>query len=99
MMNLGDARRPLVARVLYQVAGAEGLVDADEDVLVDGRGDESAAEPAVVGRQVGAPAADRDAQGRARDDHDPASPSLRRDAEAALARRPSGGGLRKRSTI
>ena len=41
----------------------------DVDVLVDRRRDQEAAVLAVVGRQVGAAAAERDAQRTARDDH------------------------------
>ena len=50
-------------------------MDADVNALVDGRRKEEAAVVAVVGRQVGAAAAEADAQGAAGDDHCERSPT------------------------
>ena len=48
---------------------AQGLVQGDVDVLVDGRGDQEAGVLAVVGGEVGAAAAQGDSQRAASDDH------------------------------
>ena len=55
--------------VLHPVAALEDRVGEHVDVLVDRAGDEEAAVLAVVGGQVGAAAAERDAQRRAAEDH------------------------------
>ena len=44
----------------------EGLMHGDVDVFVDRRGDQEAAMVAIVGRQIGAAAAERDAKGTER---------------------------------
>ena len=59
----------LELRVLEPVAALEDRVREHVDVLVDRPADEEAAVLAVVGRQVGAAAAERDAQRRAAEDH------------------------------
>ena len=59
----------LELRVLEPVAALEHGVREHVDVLVDRPADEEAAVLAVVGRQVGAAAAERDAQRRAAKDH------------------------------
>src|SRR5262249_41804259 len=56
-------------RVLEEDARDEPLVHQDVDVLVDRRGDEEPAVLLVVRRQVGPPAAERDAEGAAGHDH------------------------------
>ena len=58
----------LELRVLQPVAALEDRVREHVDVLVDRPADEEAAVLAVVGRQVGAAAAERDAQRRAAED-------------------------------
>ena len=60
--DVGDA---LDLRILDDQLAHERLVHGDVDVLVDGGGDEEAAVLAVVRRQVGAAAAEADAQGTA----------------------------------
>ena len=95
------ARDALQLRVLDDQLGHEGLVDRDVDVLVDGGRDQEAAVLAVVGRQVGAAAAERDAQRAARDDHRGVSRvGLARRSRARPARprcRADGGRLAARS--
>src|SRR5205823_2054103 len=50
-------------------AWCEGAGDGHVDVAVDGRGDQESAERLVIRRQVGAAAAEGDAQRTAGDDH------------------------------
>ena len=54
--------RVLERGIFQEISAAESFIDADVDMLVDGRGDDESAEAAVVGRQVGAAAADGDSQ-------------------------------------
>ena len=69
VLDLGDLVDLLGLGVLHPVAALEDRVGQHVDVLVDRPGDEEAAVLAVVGRQVGAAAAERDAQrGAAEDD-------------------------------
>jgi hypothetical protein len=56
-------------RILDDQLLAEGLVQRDVDVFIDGRRDDEAAMLAIVRGQVGASASQRDAQWRAGDDH------------------------------
>src|SRR5581483_9816102 len=72
--DLSDLVDLLELGVLHPVAALEDRVHQHVDVLVDRGGDEKAAVLAVVGRQVGAPAAQRDAQRRAAEDHAHAGP-------------------------
>ena len=60
----------LELRVLQEDARRERPHHRDVDVLVDRRGDEEPAVLPVVGRQVGAAAAERDAKRTAGDDHE-----------------------------
>jgi len=64
-----DADGVLKGGIFQQVSAAEGFVDADVDVLVDRRGDDESAETAVIRRQIGTSASDRDAKWGAGDDH------------------------------
>src|SRR5439155_10553684 len=94
MMHLVHRRHPLHLRVLDDQVLDERLVQRDVDVLVDGGRDHEPAVLVVVGGQVGATPAERDAQGTPRDDH-AAAPSYTRStiASAALASpRPGAGG-------
>ena len=56
-------------RIFQKIASAEGLIYGDINVFVDGRCDDETPKAAVVRREVGASAADGDAQGCAGDDH------------------------------
>ena len=67
--DLVDRFDVLELRILQVDARRERPHDRDVDVLVDRRRDEEAAVLAVVRRQVGAAAAERDAQRATRDDH------------------------------
>jgi hypothetical protein len=76
--RVGDAVHVVGAferRVLDHVPVGERVVDGHVHVAVDGGRDEEAAAPLVVRRQVGAATTDRDAQGRAGDDHAGAPPA------------------------
>jgi hypothetical protein len=56
-------------RVLQIDAGHERACDGDVDILVNRRRDDEAAVLTIVGREVGAASAERDAQGTSGDDH------------------------------
>jgi hypothetical protein len=61
--------RQLHLRVLDEQLLREGLVQRDVDVLIDGRRDDETGVVAVIGRQVRAAAAERNAERTAGDDH------------------------------
>ena len=70
VLDVLGPRHPLELRVLHAVVRSErAVVERDVDVLVDGRRDDEAAVVLVVGREVGAPASDGHAEGRAGDNH------------------------------
>ena len=69
MLDLVDRLHALELGIFDDQVVDEGLVQRDVDVLVDRRRDQEAAVLAVIGRQVGAAAAQRDAQRAAGDDH------------------------------
>ena len=69
VLDLVHGLHHLDRRILDEVFGLEGLVQRDVDVLIDRGGNDEAAVFAVVGRQVGAAAAQGDAQRAAGDDH------------------------------
>src|SRR5580698_7947317 len=73
MLDELDRRNDLGLRVGETDVAEEALVGGDVDVLVDRRRDDVAAEAIAVRRQIGAAAAEREANGRARDDHDAAA--------------------------
>ena len=71
-----DAVLDLVDRIdvldlgIFQIdAGLERLDHADIDVFVDRRRDQKSLMLAVIGGEIGAAAAEADAQGRSHDDH------------------------------
>src|SRR5262249_30130181 len=68
---------PLQLRILDDDLRYENLMQRDVDILVDRRGDEEAAVLTIVGREIRPSAAERDAQGRARDDHRQSGSELR----------------------
>ena len=69
VLHLVDASTCSSFEYLRIMPGVHGRCDRDVDVLVDRRGDQEAAVLAVVRRQVGAAAAERDPERAARDDH------------------------------
>src|SRR5882724_2160625 len=69
VLDLVDMRRALDLGVAQQHLLERRAVHGDVHVLRDGGGDEKATVPLVVGRKVGASAAERDAQWAASDDH------------------------------
>ena len=69
MLELVDRADALELGIFHDQIVDEGLMHRDVDVLVDRRRDQEAALLAIVGRQVGAAAAERDAKRRAHDDH------------------------------
>jgi hypothetical protein len=69
MLHLVDRAHALDLRVLDDQILDERVVQRDVHVLVDRRRDDEAAVLAIVGRQVGATAAEGNPQRASRDDH------------------------------
>src|SRR5260370_18611776 len=69
MMNIVDCRHVLEFRVFDLVIGTKGFVDSNENVFVDRRRDQGSAESAIIGGQIGAASADRNAQWRSGYNH------------------------------
>ena len=88
MVDLVDLIYPLHLRILEEVPRCKCAVEGDEDVLVDGGGDQAPAEPPVVGGKVGASAAEGDSEWGSGDDQ-----RILLWAEMWLTRSISGGAL------
>ena len=69
VLQLGRLRHPFQLGILDDEVRHEGLMQGDINIFINGGGNEKAAVPLVVRRQVGAPAAQGDAQRRSGDDH------------------------------
>ena len=75
VLDLLDRGRFLQLGVLQKKPIHETSMNVDIDMLVDRRGDEKSAVLAIIRRQIGAAAAERNSQRRTRDDH-PGIPSV-----------------------
>ncbi len=69
MLDVVQTGHPFQFGVLQNQLGHEGFVEGDIDVFVDGRGQQEAPEALVVTWQIGATAAQADAQRGSGDDH------------------------------
>jgi len=74
MLDFVNRRCLLELGVLEEKTIAETAVDIDVNILVNGGRDEEPAVSRILGRKVGASAAQRDPQRRTRDDHEPDGP-------------------------
>src|SRR5713226_8810618 len=71
MPNRLQRLRQLQFRILQKVPWKESLIDGDVDILVNRGRKHEAPKFAIIGRQVRAPAPQRNPQRRSRDDHVP----------------------------